>query len=469
MKATTRRRVTNLALLTLVCFAFLLGTSSLVLAARPRVIRTVPSNGDVEVELSLAEIVVQFDQPMLADQYSVIGGGSSFPEVTGAPYWINSTTFALPVRLQPGTTYVMGFNSEVYTGFQNEESEAAVPYNLTFATAGEVQSVADEQQVESNRQAYDALRQAVLQSYSYRDRLGLDWDALFDAHRDALLSAPTNRAFAYEAAKLLSNAEDLHMWLAVDGNTVATYSRSARVNIVLQTLLNTLGQDQVVQWSGGVISSRIGDVGYILIASWIESPTTDPLKAIGALRSLKDLPALIIDVRANSGGNELLAQQFAGCFVDTAVPYAQSAINDPTDSEVGWFDRIVTRTLEPNPLGPTYKGKVFVLTGNSVMSSCEGFLLMMRAAGATLVGDTSAGSSGNPQPHPLGNGVDAYIPSWQDMDMNGVVFEGKGIDPDVFVHVQLDDFADTDPVLEEALRLANQAIDRSADADPSSP
>ncbi|HPZ55174.1 MAG TPA: S41 family peptidase [Bacillota bacterium] len=459
------RKTASPALLMLICLAFLFATSSLVSAARPVVIRTVPSSGDLEVDPSLTESVVEFDQPMRADGYSVLGGGLSFPEVTGAPYWIDSNTFALPVRLQPGTTYVMGFNSEVYTGFQNERSEPAVPYTLTFTTATEAVTLADEQQIESNRLAYDALRRAVLESYSYRDRLELDWEALFDAHRDSLLSASSNRAFAIQAAKLLSNAKDPHMWLVVDGNVVATYSRPAHVNVALPTLVKILGPGQIVQWSGGVISSRIGDVGYILIASWVDNPTTDPLKAIDALRSLSGLPALIIDVRVNSGGNEFLAQQFAGCFADTAVPYAQAAINDPADPKTGWFGKIVTRTLEPNTSGPAYRGKVFVLTGNGVMSSCEGFLLMMRATGATLVGDTSAGSSGNPQPYPLGNGVEVYVPSWQDMDMNGVVLEGRGIDPDVFVYTEPGDFAERDPVLEEALRLAKEAIKGLTDGD----
>ena len=79
-----------------------------------------------------------------------------------------------------------------------------------FATS-EAVTLADEQQIESNRLAYDALRRAVLESYSYRDRLELDWEALFDAHRDSLLSASSNRAFAIQAAKLLSNAKDPHM------------------------------------------------------------------------------------------------------------------------------------------------------------------------------------------------------------------------------------------------------------------
>ncbi len=50
------------------------------------------------------------------------------------------------------------------------------------------------------------------------------------------------------------------------------------------------------------------------------------------------------------------------------------------------------------------------------------------------------------------------------MDANGVIFEGRGIDPDVFVHAQPEDFADSDPVLEEALRLANEATGESTES-----
>jgi hypothetical protein len=394
--------------------------------------------------------------------YSVLGGGLTLPQISGQPYWTDSCTFVLPVKLEPGWSYELGFNSSAYAGFRSKQAEVAVPHTLVFSTTTEGLAGPDEAQAAMNEEAYSALRQAVLESYSYRDRLGLDWSRLFAEHQDALLFAPTRRHFVREVVALLSDAQDPHIWLTVEGQTIPTYARSVLPNFDNSALLRMLRSDSVVAWSKSVISGRIGEVGYILIASFSGATADDAMKSIEALRSLSDLPALIIDVRVNSGGNEFLAREFAGCFVDSAVPYAKHAVNDPSNPEAGWFGTVYTRVLEPNPSVPMYHGRVFVLTGNYVMSSCEDFLLMMRAAGATLVGDTSAGSSGNPQPHPITDGVVVYLPSWQAMDVNGVMFEGRGIDPDVFVSTKPEDFVRTDPVLEEALRLANEAIAKSA-------
>ena len=108
--------------------------------------------------------------------------------------------------------------------------------------------------------------------------------------------------------------------------------------------------------------------------------------------------------------------------------------------------------LRPYASGPPYRGQIAVLTWPVVMSSCEAFLLMMKQVpGAVLVGARSQGSSGNPLPHDLGNGVTVYLPSWQAMTPDGRVWEGKGIAPDIEVDTVPSDFTAADPVLGAAL------------------
>jgi C-terminal processing protease CtpA/Prc len=74
---------------------------------------------------------------------------------------------------------------------------------------------------------------------------------------------------------------------------------------------------------------------------------------------------------------------------------------------------------------------------------------MMRAAGAVLVGQTSAGSSGRPTKFRLGNGVAVWLPSWIDVTPDGTGIEGYGVVPDVTAEV--DPERPGDPVLEVAL------------------
>ena len=73
------------------------------------------------------------------------------------------------------------------------------------------------------------------------------------------------------------------------------------------------------------------------------------------------------------GGNEFWPNSSLG--LQTA-PHTQAAISDPRpEDRMVWQDR--HWTLSQN--SARRRGKVVVLTGNGVMSSCEGFLLMMRA------------------------------------------------------------------------------------------
>src|SRR5690606_18274437 len=103
----------------------------------------------------------------------------------------------------------------------------------------------------------------------------------------------------------------------------------------------------------------------------------------------------------------------------------------------------------PAEEGKRYGGPVAVLIGPSCMSSNESFVLMMATSPrVTLVGEHTYGSSGNPKPVDLGNGVTVLLPSWQDFRPDGVALEGVGVPPGVGVRVRADELAASDPVLE---------------------
>lgn len=151
------------------------------------------------------------------------------------------------------------------------------------------------------------------------------------------------------------------------------------------------------------------------------------------------------------GGSEPLAQQLAACFIDKPVVYAYQVYRD--SSAPGGFTERSARELSPSAMGPKLRMPVAVLMGPENMSSCEGFLLMMRQAPrCKLVGGRSYGSSGNPKPHVLGNGVTIYVPSWKSMTAEGEEFEGKGLPPDIEVKTRPSDFEQGDPVLEAGLK-----------------
>ena len=145
---------------------------------------------------------------------------------------------------------------------------------------------------------------------------------------------------------------------------------------------------------------------------------------------------------------------FAGRFVDSPKVYSKDRIR--RDGQwLGPFER----TVEPRPEGERYRGPVAVLMGAKVVSSCESFVLMMKQdPRCKLIGDVTGGSSGNPRPFDLGNGVTVLLSSWEDQLPDGTVIEGLGVRPDVMVKTTLGELGQRDPVLQSALGTLRSAL-----------
>lgn len=302
-----------------------------------------------------------------------------------------------------------------------------------------------------NTKAISKLRRAIDEKYSYRDLRGVDWDKMFDRYAPLMERARTPRKFAEIAAKMLACTKDMHLWVKIDGETVGGFKRNIKRNYDTHLLKRIIPRWR--QHSERVSTGRFDDgIGYMMINSWsVEKPET--LKpAFNALKDFSDCRGLIIDVRPNGGGGEGLAQQFAGCFVDERAVYAKHVYRKANSPE-GW-GQIQQRMLEPNKDRPKYRGRIAVLMGRVNMSSCEAFLLMMKQVpNCKLVGDRSYGSSGNPKPVDLGNGVTVWLPSWKALGPDGACFEGKGINPHLLVRTSKSQFRKRDQVLEAALKF----------------
>ena len=421
-------------------------------AEPPKVVKASPDNGDEKVDPATRELRVVFDQPMEPTGFSVVGGGPNFPETFGKPRWKDEKTFVMRMRLKPNHQYHLSLNNDTFTNFRNEKGEAATPYPISFRT-GAAKAPPDPaaEAAERNREAVEELRRGIDDDYSYRDLRGVDWDAAFKEAAPRLERAASPRAFADEAAKLLAPAKDAHVWLKVGEEVVAPFQRNVRPNFnprVLPRLVPNLKQHGTT-----VLTGRFEDgIVYVAVGTWeAKEPAAleEAYAAIADAASTK-APAVLVDVRPNSGGDEIVARQFAGCFVDAPKVYSKN-----TTRGGGRWSQVFDRVVGPNKARPAYRGKVVVLMGPANMSSCESFVLMMKQApDCTLVGKKTYGSSGNPKPRDLGNGVTVFLSSWKDMLPDGSPLEGKGIAPDVAVKSAPADFQAADPVLAAALKAA---------------
>lgn len=322
---------------------------------------------------------------------------------------------------------------------------------LTAQTTPPAAAPANASPAELHATAARQLREAIERRYSHHETRRVDWAERWPQFEPRLLAAESPRAFAIAAGELLAATGDPHLWLTEAGQIVPAFRRAAALNLNLRLLPKLI--DGWSQRHAVVASGRAAPrVGYVAIHSWERRHAPQSVAAaLAALADLRDLPALIVDVRANAGGDETLAREFAGCFVAQRVAYAAHVVRDPA---TGRFSAPAQRWLEPNPRHPRYVGRVAVLAGRHTLSSAESFLLMMRqVSGAQLVGERSYGSSGNPQPLALANGVTVLIPSWRTLLPDGTELETHGVAPDHEVKWDAA-LADTrDPVIERAVAL----------------
>jgi hypothetical protein len=420
-------------------------------AEPPSVVKCVPAPQATDVDPSLGELRVEFSQPMAPGGYSVVGGGPEFPQFVGKPRWQDERTFTWSWRLEPEHDYWLSINNASFTNFRSRDNEAVTPFPLSFRT-GKSTGTAEVGRAKTNRDAITILKRAIDDDYSYRDLRHVDWGPRFAEFSPRLEAATTPRQFADLAAQLLAPAQDIHLFLRVGDETIGTWQRRAAWNVARNLL-----PQRIPGWErrSACVSTGVFDDGirYVSIGGW---PADGREMLEPAYQQLADAAKagkpLVVDVRANGGGSENLAAEFAGCFIDKPAAYAKSITRSN-----GVFGQPVERTVAPNRARPAFRNRVVVLAGLGTVSSSESFVMMMKCApDCRVVGDKTAGCSGNPSPVDLGNGVTAYIPRWKDLRLDGSCFEGEGIAPDVEVKLAGDQLSTSDPVLSQALTLLRE-------------
>ncbi len=417
-------------------------------AAAPKVVAITPAPG-ATVDAATAEIRIEFDQDMDSRGFSLCGGGPAFPKVSSAIRWQTSRVLVAPVQLQPGHAYEFSLNCASALGFKNAAGETLPPLPVRFFTREGAAGVPGERETR-NRRALAALRQAVDERYSYRDRVVQDWDALWRRAEKELDPRAEPLAWATQAGAILAAAEDGHFSFKTGETFVPTFRVNLRPNADPARLARLVPGWKV--FGRNLAAGRFPDgTGYVLIGTWQGSDAEfAPLHAVLDELIRLGAPGLLVDVRANSGGDERHASAFAARFVSKTAGFARQRVRDPQSPE-GWQ---VWQTREIAPAADAAKrfgGKVAVLMGNMCFSSNESFLLMMRhGARARLFGERSFGSSGNPLPHDLGNGVTVLVPSWQAADPDGKLIEGTGVVPDE--EAKPGDSSERDGILDAARR-----------------
>ena len=289
--------------------------------------------------------------------------------------------------------------------------------------------------------------------YSYFSRKGVDWDAIRDQYRPEFASDLSGAEFAEKLATMLAELRDRHLVVQKPDDTyVEVYSPDVKLNYTstprnryAPSGYETLG-DNVV-WHGWLENN----IGYIRIDTLstgsFDNISDADIEALFA--KYADAVGMILDIRPNNGGDERIAAKFAGHFTDTARVYGYTQTrNGPGHDDFGAQE---PSTLQPAASNLFLKPTV-CLIGARCMSSAEWLTLMMKVCpNVTLVGDTTRGSSGNPQGFSLSNGVKYTVSTWIAYTYDGALIEDNGIMPAIQIAPENSFDGEHDYVLEQAI------------------
>lgn len=104
-------------------------------AGRPSIVRTNPMAFATNVDPSVDKVTVTFSMPMRDGSWSWTGGGETYPQTTGKPFYdAERRTCTLPVKLEPGKAYWIGVNSRSFKNFRSTTGMPAPWYAIVFAT-----------------------------------------------------------------------------------------------------------------------------------------------------------------------------------------------------------------------------------------------------------------------------------------------------------------------------------------------
>ena len=216
-------------------------------------------------------------------------------------------------------------------------------------------------------------------------------------------------------------------------------------------------QWQWVRWFmfDPVVETRMirPDIWYVRISNFGSQNVVDKFNKVFDSLDLKTIDGIILDIRYNSGGSSSFAYNIVSSFTDgpllaskwkslSYIP-AYRSWGQPT----GWIESNPS-LIEPRT-GTRYAGPLVVLTGPGTFSAAEDFLVPLKySKRALLVGEKTAGSTGNPINVTLPAGGIFRVVSKRDVFPDGKEFVGIGIIPDLEVKVTQQDIIDkSDPVL----------------------
>ncbi len=193
------------------------------------------------------------------------------------------------------------------------------------------------------------------------------------------------------------------------------------------------------------------------LSTFFSSQIVDDFNAELNKLDLDKIKGMIIDLRSNIGGNNEYAYKILSRLITKPVTASKWKTRQYIPAFRSWgrpekWHEEKAKIIEPSSQ-ENYSGPLVILTGPFTCSSSEDFIVPLDFSNrAVLVGEKTAGSTGNPLMFTLPGGGSFRVCTKRDTYPDGKEFVGFGIEPGITIHrTQQDIYKHEDPVLKKAL------------------
>ena len=162
------------------------------------------------------------------------------------------------------------------------------------------------------------------------------------------------------------------------------------------------------------------------------------------------MEAIIIDIRANMGGDDSVANKVVGRLTNTKILGHYKQEKESKDV----FGKLIPKYI--NPIGKSrFLNKVYLITDDKTVSAADVLALdMKQIPNATIVGDNTNGSFSDIYSDRLPNGWNINISNERYLSPEMINYEGKGVPVDIKAYTTYEDVKNkNDSVLLKVIRI----------------
>ncbi len=294
--------------------------------------------------------------------------------------------------------------------------------------------------------------------YPFFEMHGVNWREVRDKYRAQITSDSTSDELFGVLKAMIKPLHDAHTHISDASERQRFRGRRANTERIddathrriVEIIENNYTHHKLKTWCNGQLGygELPGKVGYLRITGFgdyapggFENQLLTLEKALDEVfTNAQELEGLVIDVRINYGGSDVLGVAVAARLTThDYLAFAKKARNDPADAS--HFTDLQETQVRASAR-PHFHGSVVLLTGSNTVSAGETFTmaLMGRTPRVTRVGENTQGVFSDELARQLPNGFRFALPNEIFLTKDGKAFDGSGIPP----HVQARVFPEKD-------------------------